>query len=152
MKHYRIELSESEYSKLHDIISDEATGSELRKRCQILLALDTMHGSVMSYKQIMTKFAVGNKTIANVKKAFIAGNGINTIYRKKREFDYKLTEQMKKRILILVNSRAYTNSGKWSLKTLTDRVNELFPNDTVSRETIRKFLKNKGISLRKHNG
>lgn len=151
MKHTKIELNEVEYAKLYSIIEDPASGKELRKRCQILLALDSNHEKVPTYVQIQREYDVSKKTIANVKKAMLTGGIDNAINRKKREYREKLHEEMKNEILKLVDSRAYTPRGTWSVRALTQVINQLYFDNTVSRETIRHFLRQNGIDLKEEH-
>jgi len=146
---YVVTLSESERDFVQKIVNDKTTAPTFKKRAQILLALDTNTGNPQTQKTIAQRTGVTPPTIFNTLKQYHT-KGLNAALQ------FKTPPQPNKQPIVTGEIEAHiiaTACGKppegyahWTVRSLTNKiVRDIEPN--ISRETVRRTLKKRGLSL-----
>lgn len=135
---YVVELSNTEREELASLISDRKTGSQKRKRAQILLACDRGITDVM----IARTLPCGESTIYRTKKRFVE-EGLQASLNEQQRLGgrRKLSGKEEATLIALACSNPPPGRAKWTMELLAGEMIRLTDHSTVSRETVRRRLK-----------
>lgn len=156
MKHVTVRLNDAEVAKLQEIANTFKTSEELRKRCQVLLALDANHGDITPYEIIEQKYNISHRTIAYVKRDYREGGVEKVLERKKRVVSVPYSKEpfpsdVADKIDQLIQTSALTRSGNWSERHLKERLDECESITRVGIPRIHAYLIEKHIDLKALN-
>jgi transposase len=148
-KKYRVFLSDKERNYLRRLVSTGTDKARKLTRARILLLTDeSPHGPSNKDKEIMDSLGVCSRTVAATRERFVE-EGIQGALNEKprsgrpREF----TGRKEAKLTLIACSEPPEGRNRWSIRLLADKLVELEVVDSISRESVRKYLK-KGISNR----
>ena len=146
-KKYRVFLNDKERKYLRKLVSTGTDKARKLTRARILLLTDeSPSGPCNKDKAIMDSLGVCARTVAATRERFV-GEGIQGALNEKprsgrpREF----TSRDEAKLTLIACSEAPEGRNRWSVRLLADKMVELEIVDSISRESVRKYLK-KGIS------
>jgi len=135
---YVVELSEAERAELRALIAGGKPSARRVKRAQILLAAD----AGQSEATIAGVLAVGESTVYRTKRRFVEGNLEGALCEEPRPgASRKLSGR--EEALLVATACAHPPQGRkrWTLELLAGAMVELTEHSTLSRETVRRRLK-----------
>ena len=147
---YPVELTEAERYQLKQLVSSGTAPARKVRRAHVLLKSDSSAGGPnWSYQAICEAFDVSQPTIANVRRAFVAGGLEAALNRKppEREYERRLDGAGEARLIALACSEPPEGYERWTLRLLKKRLIELEYVENISHETIRTTLKKTNLSL-----
>jgi len=146
---YIISLTPHERKKVLSISTSPTSSKSIKKRACILLLADNSAGKPMTQKEMSVRCGVSDVTVHHTIKDFCThGLGYTLKFKRTKATNPPIvTGDIEARIIALACSPPPTGFSNWTLQLLTDRVVELKIIDTISKETIRKTLKKRNLSL-----
>ena len=148
-KKYRVFLSEKERKYLRKLVNTGIDKARKLTRARILLLTDESPSGLSNKdKEIMDSLGVCARTVAATRERFVE-EGIEGALNEKprsgrpREF----TGRDEAKLTLIACSDPPEGRNRWSVRLLADKLVELEVVDSISRESVRKYLK-KGISSR----
>ena len=148
-KKYRVFLSEKERKYLRKLVNTGVDKARKLTRARILLLTDESPSGLSNKdKEIMDSLGVCARTVAATRERFVE-EGIQGALNEKprsgrpREF----TGRDEAKLTLIACSDPPEGRNRWSVRLLADKMVELEVVDSISRESVRKYLK-KGISSR----
>ncbi|MFC1715388.1 helix-turn-helix domain-containing protein [Candidatus Poribacteria bacterium] len=114
----------------------------------LLLADESPHGPSKKDKEIMEVLGVCAQTVALTRQHFTEGDiegVLNEKARSSRPREFTGREEAK--LTLIACSEPPEGRNRWSVRLLSDKLVELDVVDSISRESVRKYLK-KGMSSR----
>ena len=146
-KKYRVFLSEKERKYLRKLVNTGVDKARKLTRARILLLTDESPSGLSNKdKEIMDSLGVCARTVAATRERFVE-EGIQGALNEKprsgrpREF----TGRDETKLTLIACSEPPEGRSRWSVRLLADKMVELEVVDSISRESVRKYLK-KGIS------
>src|SRR6516162_3175713 len=135
---YRVELSQAEREQLTEMLSGGKHAARKLKRAQILLAAD----GGMSDAVIAASVGVGESTVYRTKRRFVAGNLELALSEEPRPGSGRKLSG-KEEALLIATACANPPQGRarWTLELLAGEMVKLTAHATLSRETVRRRLK-----------
>ena len=148
-KKYRVFLNGKKRSELKRLVNTGADKARKLTRARILLLADeSPHGASKKDKEIMEVLGVCAGTVALTRQHFTEGDiegALNEKPRSGRPREFTGREEAK--LTLIACSEPPEGRNRWSVRLLADKLVELDVVDSISRESVRKYLK-KGISNR----
>jgi transposase len=147
---YRVFLSEEERKELERISKQDINSVKTILRANILLSLDESMGNICQQKDIAKRLGIEPSMIYNIKRKYVEEGWAAALYRKKRKtpaITPKVTGDTETRIIALVRSEPPAGKSRWTLRLLAEKIVELQILDSVSNNTIDRFLKKHKIRL-----
>jgi transposase len=136
--HYLVELSQPEREQLAALVSEGRVGAQKRKRAQILLACDRR----IPEATIAQTLPCGESTIYRTKKRFVEeGLEASLEERPRCGGERKLNGREEATLVALACSKPPEGRAHWTLELLAGELIRLTNHDSISRETIRRRLK-----------
>lgn len=133
-----IQLSDSEFGSLTNILSGGETRAQTQTRARIL---DLLHRQTHP-DQIADLLRVGVATVFNVKSRYFQGGLERALYDLPRSGKPpRITPQNKAAITALACSDAPTGYARWTLRLLADKAVELQLVEAISHNEIGAILK-----------
>jgi transposase len=146
---YVIALTEIERKYAQEVVNNKATAATFKKRAQIILALDTNIGKPESQGKIAKRVGVTPPTIFNTIKRFFE-EGLEAVLRFKTPAEPNkkpaVNGEIGAWIIATVCGTPPEGFGRWTVRSLTEKV-QLDIASGISRETIRRSLKKRNLSL-----
>jgi transposase len=140
--HYLVELREAEREQLAALVSEGRVGAQKRKRAQILLACDRR----IPEATIAQTLPCGESTIYRTKKRFVEeGLEASLEERPRRGGERKLTGREEATLVALACSKPPEGRASWTLELLAGELVRLTNHDSISRETVRRRLKDNDL-------
>lgn len=139
---YIVELSESERSELEAFVRSGSTLVRKVKRAQILLAADAGYMD----KDIASLLSTSTSTIYRAKKRLVEGGLERALNDESRPGgSRKLTGKDEALLVAIACSDPPSGRAHWTLELLADAFVRLSEHASVSRETVRRRLKEKAL-------
>ena len=139
---YIVELSESERSELEAFVRSGSTLVRKVKRAQILLAADAGYMD----KDIASLLSTSTSTIYRAKKRLVEGGIERALNDESRPGgSRKLTGKDEALLVAIACSDPPSGRAHWTLELLADAFVRLSEHASVSRETVRRRLKEKAL-------
>ena len=136
-------LSQSERDELTLLLSGGRHPARKLKRAQILLAAD----AGASDAEIATGVVVGGSTVSRTKRRFVEGNlELALSEAPRREAERKLTGKEEALLVATACSDPPEGRARWTLELLSDAMVKLTEHESLSYETVRRRLAEKGLS------
>ena len=147
---YKIALSNEERNHLKDIVRDKKTSNTIKKRCQILLALDENQSTDTTYDDCAFYLGVSKSTISNLVKIYSL-KGLQAVLTINRNINSdnanrKIDGALEARIIAMACSEPPEGRARWTVKLLTEKARvelEL----SAGEEAVRRLLKKKNYAL-----
>lgn len=148
-KKYRVFLSDKERKYLRKLINTGVDKARRLTRARILLLSDeSPSGPSNKDKEIMDSLGICARTVAATRERFMEEGiqgALNENARSGRPREFTGREEAK--LTLIACSEPPEGRDRWSVRLLADKLVELEVVDSISRESVRKYLK-KGISSR----
>ncbi len=148
-KKYRVFLNDKERKYLRKLVNTGADKARKLTRARILLLTDeSPSGPSNKDKEIMYSLGVCAGTVAATRERFVEEGiqgALNEKPRSGRPREFTGREEAK--LTLIACSDPPEGRNRWSVRLLADKLVELEVVDSISRESVRKYLK-KGISSR----
>jgi transposase len=135
---YRVELRSGEREELLALAAGGKVSARKLKRAQILLAAD----NGCSDGEIATALSVGTSTVYRTKRRFVEGNIEGALNEASRPGSHrKLSEKDEALLVATACSAPPEGRRRWTLELLAGTMMRLTGHAEISRETIRRRLK-----------
>jgi transposase len=148
-KKYRVFLNGKKRSDLRRLVNTGTEKARKITRARILLLADeSPSGPCKKDKEIMEALGVCARTVAVTRQRFAEGDiegALNEKPRSGRPREFTGREEAK--LTLIACSEPPEGRDRWSVRLLADKLVEMEVVDSISRESVRKYLK-KGISSR----
>lgn len=148
-KKYRVFLNGKKRSDLKRLVNTGTDKARKLTRARILLLADeSPDGPSRKDKEIMEALGVSARTVAITRQRFTEGDlegALNEKPRSGRPLEFTGREEAK--LTLIACSEPPEGRNRWSVRLLADKLVELEVVDSISRESVRKYLK-KGNSNR----
>jgi transposase len=148
-KKYRVFLNDKERKYLRKLVNTGTDKARKLTRARILLLTDeSPSGPCNKDKEIMDSLGVCAGTVAATRERFVEEGiqgALNEKPRSGRPREFTGREEAK--LTLIACSEPPEGRNRWSVRLLADKLVELEVVDSISRESVRKYLK-KGISSR----
>ena len=148
-KKYRVFLNGKKRSDLKRLVNTGTEKARKLTRARILLLSDeSPSGPSKKDKEIMEALGVCARTVAITRQRFTEGDiegALNEKPRSGRPREFTGREEAK--LTLIACSEPPEGCNRWSVRLLADKLVELEVVDSISRESVRKYLK-KGMSNR----
>lgn len=149
-KKYVVKLSEEERAYANKVLNGRETASSRRKRANVLLQADESVGKPMRQAEIAERCGVSDVTVYHTIRDYSEKGIEQTLSYAKRENPPRpaiVSGEKEARIVALACSEPPEGFGRWTVRLLTEKVVELRILPEVSRETVRRTLKKRNLSL-----
>jgi len=145
-KKYRVFLNGKKRSELKRLVNTGTKKARKLTRARILLLADeSPSGPCKKDKEIMEALDVCARTVAITRQRFTEGDiegALNEKPRSGRPREFTGREEAK--LTLIACSDPPEGRNRWSVRLLADKLVEMEIVDSISRESVRKYLK-KGI-------
>jgi hypothetical protein len=148
-KKYRVFLNGKKRSTLKRLVNTGTEKARKLTRARILLLSDeSPSGPSKKDKEIMEALGVCARTVAITRQRFTEGDIQGALNEKPRSGKpRKFTGREEAKLTLIACSEPPEGRNRWSIRLLADKLVELKVVDSISRESVRKYLK-KGMSNR----
>ena len=149
-KKYGVRLRETEKEEVQRVLNGLGTTSRYRKRANILIMADESVGKPMTQEEIAARCGVSDVTVYHTIRDYCERGLEYTLHFQKREKPPRpaiVTGEKEARIIALACGKPPEGFSRWTVRLLTEKVVELSILPEASRETIRRTLKKRSLSL-----
>lgn len=137
-KIYHVNLTADEKADLQTLIGKGKTAARKITRARILLLADVGKKD----DEIMASLQTGRSTVERTRKKFIEGGVACAINEKPRPGGQcKLDAKAEATLIALACSDAPEGRSSWTMQLLADRLVDMGMVDSISDETVRRYLK-----------
>jgi transposase len=142
-KKYRVFLNGKKRSDLKRLISTGTDKARKITRARILLLSDeSPSGPSKKDKEIMEALGVCARTVALTRQRFTEGDIAGALNEKPRSGrPREFTGREEAKLTLIACSDPPEGRNRWSVRLLSDKLVELDVVDSISRESVRKYLK-----------
>ena len=134
---YRVELSQAERDELAALLSGGKHSVRKLKRAQILLAADAGESDAA----VAASLRVGGSTVYRTKRRFVLGNLAAALSEEPRPgAARKLSGKEEALLVATACSSPPAGRARWTLELLAGELVKLTAHDSLSRETVRRWL------------
>ena len=153
MKKYRVFLNGKKRSNLDRLVNTGTHKARTITRARILILADESpqgisRGMGKTDKEIMGVLGVSGRTVASTRQKYVEEGIEGALNEKPRPGrPPKLTGRDEAKLAVIACSEPPEGRARWSVRLLTDKLIELDIVDSISRETVRQYLK-KGLLSR----
>ena len=149
---YEVKLRNKQREELNKIVGSRSKklASEVKTRAKVLLYLDKHAKIQLNPEACAKKCKLHRETIYCIRKQFVEEGLEATVYRKKRDkppVEPKVTGDVEAHIIAIACSAAPKGKTKWTLSMIADKIVLDGVIDSIGRETVRRTLKKRNISL-----
>ena len=146
-KKYRVFLNGKKRSDLKRLVNTGTEKARKLTRARILLLSDeSPSGPSKKDKEIMESLGVCARTVAITRQRFTEGDIEGALNEKPRSGrPREFTGRDEAKLTLIACSDPPEGRSRWSVRLLADKMVEMEVVDSISRESVRKYLK-KGIS------
>jgi hypothetical protein len=148
-KKYRVFLNGKKRSNLKRLVNTGTEKARKLTRARILLLADeSPDGPSRKDKEIIEALDVSARTVAITRQRFAEGDiedALNEKPRSGRPLEFTGREEAK--LTLIACSEPPEGRNRWSIRLLADKLVELEVVDSISRESVRKYLKKGNLNL-----
>ena len=150
MKKYRVFLNGKKRSELNRLVNSGTHKARTITRARILLLSDESpkgisRGMGKTDREIIGVLGVSARTVASTRQRYVEEGIEGSLNEKPRSGKPpKLTGRDEAKLAVIACSEPPEGRVRWSIRLLTDKLIELDIVDSISRETVRQYLK-KGV-------
>jgi len=149
-KKHRVKLSGEERREINETAACASTSKTVRNRCSILLLADENVGKPMPQERIAVRCGVSDVTVYCTVKDY-ATQGLAYALRRRVHAEPPrkriIGGETEARIIALACGEPPKGFSRWTVRLLTAKVIELSILPEASRETVRRTLKKRHLSL-----
>jgi len=142
-KKYRVFLSDKERKYLRKLVNTGVDKARKLTRARILLLTDESPSGLSNKdKEIMDSLGVCARTVAATRERFVEEGiqgALNEKPRSGRPREFTGREEAK--LTLIACSEPPEGRNRWSVRLLADKLVEMAVVDSISRESVRKYLK-----------
>ena len=142
-KKYRVFLSDKERKYLRKLVNTGVDKARKLTRARILLLTDESPSGLSNKdKEIMGSLGVCARTVAATRERFVEEGiegALNEKPRSGRPREFTGREEAK--LTLIACSDPPEGRNRWSVRLLADKLVEMEVVDSISRESVRKYLK-----------
>jgi len=149
---HKVELTAEQRLKLSSIVtsSSKKLSPETKARAKVLLCLDELGDKPLNPADTARKCKLHRETVYGIRKQFVLEGLETVVHRKKRATpptEPKVTGDVEAHIIAVACSSAPEGKSKWTLQMIADKI--IFDGvvDSIGKETVRRTLKKRNISL-----
>jgi transposase len=149
-KKYGVRLCEADRTQVAEILNGAETSPRYRKRANVLLMADESAEKPMTQEEIAVRCGVSNVTVYHTIRDYCERGIEYTLHFQKREKPPRsaiITGEKEAKIIALACGEPPKGFSWWTVRLLAEKVVELSIMPEVSRETIRRVLKKRSLSL-----
>ena len=149
-KKYIVDLSMSEKEYVYNVLYSNDVAIGYKKRASILIMADQSVGKPATQEEIAERSAVSDITVYNTIRDYCEHGMEYALTFKKQKNPPRpaiVSGEAEARIIALACGEPPKGFSRWSVRLLTEKVVELAILPTASRETIRRTLKKRNLSL-----
>ncbi len=141
-KHTKIELTDEQRAELEGLLHKGHLSARTNTRARILLLSDRSQGQKRTDKEVAEAVMCSQKTVANVRRRFLAGGLQSALHDKERPGRVgKLTGEVEAKLTMLACSQPPEGAVRWTLRLLADKMVELGYVDSISHVSVHERLK-----------
>ena len=149
---YAVALTEDERKALLRIVESKSgkCSNTTKVRAKVLLNLDENGELPLSPAATAKKCKVTRETVYLIRSQYSAKGAESTVLRKKREtppVPPKVTGDVEAHIIATACSAAPEGKSKWTLQMIADKIVLNGIVDSIDKETVRRTLKKRNLSL-----
>ncbi len=150
-KQYRVFLNGKKRNELKRIVNTGTNKARTINRARILLLSDESprgkkEGMGKTDKEIIGSLGLSARTVASTRQRYVEEGIVGTLKDKPRSGrPREFTGREEAKLTLIACSEPPEGRSRWSVRLLADKMVELEVVDSISRESVRKYLK-KGIS------
>ena len=149
---YKVHLTTEQRGELSGIVvtASKKVSQETKQRAKALLCLDEFGDKPLSPADTARKCKLHRETVYGIRKQFVLEGLEAVVYRKKRVIpptEPKVTGDVEAHIIAVACSSAPKGKSKWTLQMIADKVVLDGVVDSIGKETVRRTLKKRNISL-----
>lgn len=148
---YNVRLTPDQRHNLQRVVRNGYQAAKTILHARILLMADRAHPEGnWTDQQIAQALSVHPNTVARIRKLFATGGEVTALHRKVRQkppITPKIAGKKVEKLLALYRSEPPEGHRYWSLSLLVRELQARGLVDNICRETVRKVLKQQGISL-----
>ena len=149
-KKYVVELNEAERANAREVLNGDETTIRFRKRATILMMVDESVGKPMTQVEIAARCGVSDVTVYHTIRDYCEYGLEYALHFQKRAKAPRpaiVTGEKEARIIALACGKPPEGFSRWTVRLLTEKVVEMSILPEASRETIRRTLKKRNLSL-----
>ncbi len=145
---YIVELEEDERTELRELLSGGSEKVRKLKRAQILLAAD----QGKTDKEVAEAIDAGTSTVFRTRRKYVEGGLEHALSEKRRPGgERKLSKKQVALVSALACTDAPSGRAKWTLELLAGEVVRLTDHESLSKETVRRRLKENELKPWRHS-
>ncbi len=145
---YIVELEEDEKIELRELLSGGSAKVRKLKRAQILLAAD----QGKTDKEVAEAIDAGTSTVFRTRRKYVEGGLEHALLEKQRPGGVrKLSSKQVALVSALACTDAPSGRAKWTLELLAGEVVRLTDHESLSKETVRRRLKENELKPWRHS-
>ncbi len=145
---YIVELEEDERTELRELLSGGSEKVRKLKRAQILLAAD----QGKTDKEVAEAIDAGTSTVFRTRRKYVEGGLAHALSEKRRPGgERKLSKKQVALVSALACTDAPSGRAKWTLELLAGEVVRLTDHESLSKETVRRRLKENELKPWRHS-
>jgi len=145
---YMVELEEDERTELKELLSGGSEKVRKLKRAQILLAAD----QGKTDREVPDAIDAGTSTVFRTRRKYVEGGLEHALSEKRRPGgERKLSGREVALVTALACTDAPSGSARWTLELLAGELVRLTDHESLSRETIRRRLKENELKPWRHS-
>ena len=145
---YMVELEEDERTELKELLSGGSEKVRKLKRAQILLAAD----QGKTDREVAAAIDAGTSTVFRTRRKYVEGGLEHALSEKRRPGgERKLSGREVALVTALACADAPSGSARWTLELLAGELVRLTDHESLSRETIRRRLKENELKPWRHS-
>lgn len=146
-KLHRVELSEREAQRLHELINKGHASARVIRRAHVLL----LAAEDREDKEVAAALLLNAQTVYQLRKRFASEGLEATLYDKARPGSKPKLDGKQEALLVALACSQPDTRESWTMQLLADKLVELKIVDTISDETVRRTLKKTRLSRGKQN-
>jgi transposase len=149
IKRYRVNLSESEKTRLQKITTTGKASAKEIMHANILLATADNRVPKLTVGKTAEKCNVSASVVTDIRKRYAEAGLDAALQRKKREtppVEPKITGEVEAHIIALACSELPDGFSQWSLRLLAQKAVELDYIESISHTSVRTVLKKRNSS------
>jgi transposase len=149
-KKYSVNLTKDERWIIFETINAKDTPKTVRTRCSILLLADNSVGEALNQQEITARCEVSDVCVYKTVKNYDLKGLEYALRRRKHQIPPRkplVSGEEEARIITIACSKPPEGFARWTLRLLTKNIIEQEIIPSIGRETVRKTLKKRGLSL-----
>ncbi len=141
-KRHRVELSERDAGRLHDLINKGHASARVIRRAHVLL----LAAEDQEDKDVATALHLNAQTVYQLRKRFASEGLEATLYDQPRLGSKPMLDGNQEALLVALACSQPDDRESWTMQLLADKLVELEVVGSISDETVRRTLKKTSLN------